>query len=71
LCDEHDDGNVRITQVLLIRQILIGGKKYIELTLKQAKQFTIFLARPASFLNSHNLMAGQLAFEFLWQTFID
>src|SRR5437870_3403838 len=31
-CDEHDNGYTCITQVLLIRQILIGGKKYIEFT---------------------------------------
>ncbi len=69
--DKHNYRDGRIAQVLLIGQILIAGKKHVELALKQAKQFAIFLARPASFLNSHNIVVGHLALQFLRQTFID
>jgi hypothetical protein len=70
LRDQHHDGQLEPTDILLEREIPIDGEEYVEVGLGQAQKIAVSFARPAHFWNGSGLVPDQIPLQALGQTLV-
>jgi len=67
---EFKNGDVALTEVLLITDILIGGDKKVEMSFCKTQQFTVFDAFPTTIACRYALMFSKDIAHWYWKAFV-